>query len=113
MQTAKIPHCWHLMILDNNNILTGYSRLVPKGVAYADHASIGRVVTAQSVRMQGIGKLLMKESIDKTKELFGNTPLKISAQAYLRKFYTSFGFTATGEEYIEDHIPHIAMTKTN
>jgi ElaA protein len=102
---------WHLMLLDSNNTLIGYSRLLPKGIAYSDYASIGRVVNAQSVRMQGMGKLLMKESLKQAKELFGDTPIKISAQAYLRKFYTAFGFVHTGEEYIEDHIPHIGMVK--
>ena len=102
---------WHLMIHDSNNNLIAYSRLLPKGVAYPDYCSIGRVVTSQSVRKQGMGKLLMHKSIDQAKALFGNTPIKISGQAYLRKFYTELGFVANGEEYMEDHIPHIAMVK--
>jgi ElaA protein len=102
---------WHLMVLNPNNELIGYLRLLPKGLAYAEYASIGRVVTAKSVRMQGIGKLVMQAGIDHAKELFGNVPLKISAQAYLRGFYTSFGFVPTGEEYMEDNIPHIGMVR--
>ena len=35
--------------------------------------------------------------------------LKIHAQAYLFKFYSSFGFTPISEEYLEDNIPHIDM----
>jgi len=103
---------WHLMILDADNTLIAYSRLLPTGISYPEYASIGRVVTAKSVRLMGTGKLLMQASIDQATQLFGNTPIKISAQAYLRKFYTSLGFIATGEEYIEDHIPHIGMIKT-
>jgi ElaA protein len=102
---------WHLMVLDANNTLIAYSRLLPKGISYPEYASIGRVVTAKSMRLTGTGKLLMQASIDHCKQLFGNTPIKISAQAYLRKFYTSLGFIATGEEYIEDHIPHIGMIR--
>ena len=102
---------WHLMLHNSNKELIGYSRLLPKGLAYAGYASIGRVVTAKSVRMQGIGKLVMQASLEHAKKLFNDTPLKISAQAYLKKFYTSFGFATTGEEYIEDHIPHIGMVK--
>ena len=100
---------WHLMIYNKANELVAYSRLLPKGVSYPGYASIGRVVNAQSVPGQGIGILLMQKSIEKTLELFKGEPIKISAQAYLRKFYTSLGFVATGEEYIEDHIPHIGM----
>lgn len=110
---GKDPYCWHLMIYNSNKELVAYSRLVPKGVSYPNYTSIGRVVNAQSIRGQGIGKLLMQKSIEQAKTLFGDTPLKISAQAYLRRFYTEFGFTATGEEYIEDHIPHIGMVMSN
>jgi len=102
---------WHLMMVDSDNKLIAYSRLLPKGIAYADYASIGRVVNAKSVRMQGMGKLLMQKSLEHAKQLFGDTPIKISAQAYLRNFYSAFGFVHTGEEYIEDHIPHIGMIK--
>jgi ElaA protein len=102
---------WHLMIHDADNTLIAYSRILPKGISYPEYVSIGRIVTAELVRMHGFGKLLMLESLKQTTTLFGNAPIKISAQAYLRKFYTSFGFVATGEEYIEDHIPHIGMVK--
>lgn len=103
---------WHLMIYEPSNSLIAYSRLLPKGIAYTDYCSIGRVVTSQSVRKQGLGKLLMHKSMEQAKALFGDTPIKISGQAYLRKFYTDLGFIATGEEYIEDMIPHIAMVKS-
>ena len=35
--------------------------------------------------------------------------VKISAQTYLKKFYKELGFNSTGDEYLEDGIPHIAM----
>ena len=40
-------------------------------------------------------------------KLFGKGPVRIGAQAYLRKFYEDFGFVQEGEEYLEDGIPHI------
>ena len=42
--------------------------------------------------------------------------IKISAQAYLEKFYLDLGFEFRGERYMEDGIPHCAMyynKKTN
>ena len=33
------------------------------------------------------------------------------AQKYLEKFYNNLGFKTTGESYLEDGIPHIAMVK--
>lgn len=33
----------------------------------------------------------------------------IQAQVYLLDFYSSLGFKAVSEEYLEDNIPHIDM----
>jgi len=40
---------------------------------------------------------------------FEKQEIKISAQAYLEKFYIDLGFERRGEGYIEDGIPHCAM----
>lgn len=107
----KDQEAFHLLLFDKNHILVGYTRLLSKGVSYPNHSSIGRVLNAKSARGKGIGKKLMEESIKQIKILFPNDPIKISAQCYLMKFYKSLGFTPTGEEYLEDDIPHIAMIK--
>ena len=100
---------WHLIMYDNNKQLIGYSRLLPDGLSYTGYVSIGRVVTSPLVRKTGIGKILMEKSIEQLNILFGKIPIKISAQTYLIKFYESFGFKSTGEEYLEDGIPHTKM----
>ena len=53
----------------------------------------------------------MVKAMEKISQIFPHLPIKISAQLYLQKFYESFGFTAVGEWYMEDEIPHIAMVK--
>ena len=106
---GKDLDAWHLMGRDTEGILVAYTRLLPIGVSYPDYASIGRVVNSDKVRGQGVGKLLMEESIAKMAELFPNQPVKIGAQSYLLKFYTALGFVSTGEEYLEDNIPHTIM----
>jgi ElaA protein len=68
-------------------------------------------VNAPSVRGQGVGKLLMEKSIALCLHLFGNEPIKIGAQSYLLAFYSSLGFVSTGEEYLEDGIPHTKMVR--
>lgn len=93
----------------NSLELVAYTRLLPKGVSYDDYASIGRVVNSSKVRGHGVGKLLMEESIQQMARLFPNEPVKIGAQTYLLKFYTSLGFQSTGEAYLEDNIPHTSM----
>jgi ElaA protein len=98
---------FHLMGWEQDK-LVAYTRLIPPGIAYEEQ-SIGRVVTSASVRKSGIGRLLMKESILQCRKLFGNKPIKIGAQLYLKEFYSSLGFIPIGGIYLEDGIEHIHM----
>jgi len=91
-----------------DELLVAYTRLVPPGAAY-NLPSIGRVVTSPAERRNGLGKLLMKKSIEETRRLFGHTSIKIGAQVYLKKFYASLGFEPSGDVYLEDGIEHIGM----
>lgn len=88
--------------------LIAYARILPPGLAYKE-PSIGRVVTSPSARRSGTGKELVQRSIEQINKLYGITPIKIGAQVYLQKFYSSFGFQPTGEIYLEDGIEHIEM----
>lgn len=92
------------------NKLIAYTRLIPSGISYPE-TSIGRVVTSPTVRRTKIGKELMERSISKLHELFGDQPIKIGAQLYLKKFYESFGFLQCSEVYLEDGIEHIKMLR--
>ena len=100
---------YHLMGW-NNKILVAYARIIPAGVAY-ELPSIGRVVTSPVARRNGTGKILMEESIEVIKKLFGNVSIKLGAQLYLKNFYESFGFFQDGDVYLEDNIPHIIMLR--
>lgn len=104
-------HGWHLMVRNPEGKLVAYARLLPAGVSYPEYPSIGRIVSAPSVRRTGAGRALVQKAIEETYRLFGQQPIKIGAQVYLLKFYQSFGFQPVGEEYLEDGIPHIAMIK--
>jgi ElaA protein len=105
----KDQNAYHLMAWIENE-LAGYTRLIPAGVAY-EQMSIGRVVTSPKHRRSGVGKQLMKESINKCYQLFGKNRIKIGAQLYLKHFYESFQFQQIGEGYLEDGIPHIYMIR--
>jgi ElaA protein len=93
-----------------DNTLIAYTRLFAPGIKY-DMASIGRVVTAPLARGNGSGRQLMEHSIAVLEEQFGKVPIKIGAQLYLQKFYTSLGFVQSSEMYLEDDIPHIEMIR--
>jgi ElaA protein len=100
---------YHLMGLQDNKLIA-YSRLIPPGIAFTE-PSIGRVVTSPAARRTGMGKLLMKESINECRKLFdtNNIVLRIGAQLYLKDFYASLGFIPIGGIYLEDGIKHIEM----
>ncbi|WP_291959743.1 GNAT family N-acetyltransferase [Maribacter sp.] len=93
-----------------NKTVVAYTRIFKAG-DYFDQASIGRVAVHEDYRKFGYGKVIMKASITAVQEHFNENEIKISAQKYLTKFYTDLGFKSTGEEYLEDGIPHIAMMK--
>lgn len=104
----KDQPAWHLWAEQDGQII-GCTRLLPAGISYPTYSSIGRVLTHSSSRGTGLGKELMHRSIKKTKDLFPNQPIKISAQSYLKRFYEDLGFRQCTEEYLEDDIPHIGM----
>lgn len=102
-------HCWHLTALHDGKV-AAYLRVIDPGEKYPE-PSIGRVLTTQAYRRTGLGKRIMQVAIDKIAELYPGQAIRISAQAYLQPFYTSLGFSAVGEEYLEEGVPHIEMLR--
>ncbi|MBN8688710.1 MAG: GNAT family N-acetyltransferase [Chitinophagales bacterium] len=90
--------------------LIAHTRLLAPGISYPQ-PSIGRVVSSPSVRGLGIGRELMERSIAHIYTLYGRQEIRIGAQLYLKKFYSSLGFIPDGEVYLEDDIEHITMYK--
>ncbi len=107
---GKDPLCHHLFALDQQARLLAYLRIVPAGLSYAE-PSLGRVLTTQAGRGAGVGKELLQQGISHCQQIHGETAIRISAQAYLEKFYATFGFTSVSELYLEDDIPHLEMLK--
>ena len=99
----------HLMGYLGND-LAAYSRLVFPNISYSE-VSIGRVVTSGAYRRKDFGKLLMQKSIEEIERIYGKVPIRIGAQAYLKKFYHGFGFEDMNEPYMEDGIPHMIMLR--
>ena len=108
---GKDRSAWHLMAIEDDKLIA-YTRILPPGVSYNDPA-IGRVVTSSSKRRSGLGRELMNRSIEACEKLFGKISITLSAQVYLQSFYESFGFIAVGEEYLDDGIPHIEMSRNS
>ena len=106
---GKDNAAWHVMGKNAQGALMTYARLLPQGIAYQEYVSIGRVLSMKAVRGSGEGRKLMACCLAKCEELWPETAIKISAQAYLLDFYSSLGFSMIGEPYLEDGIPHVAM----
>ena len=97
----------HIFLKEKNEIIA-YSRVF-KEKEYFENPSIGRVVVANKRRMYGVGKKIMNISIDYIKQNIKAKCIEISAQKYLKKFYSNLGFVQQGDEYLEDNIPHLRM----
>lgn len=112
---GKDPKSYHVWAEEETtqggeyNVLA-YARIVKPGVSYPE-VSIGRVVTSPAARRTGLGKELMKTTMDFIAEMYGEVPIRISAQCYLEDFYRGFGFEIVGEPYLEDDIPHVGMLR--
>jgi ElaA protein len=104
---GKDPFSYHLFKEDNGKIIA-YLRIVPAGVTYQE-ISIGRVFVKKEYRGQGIAEELLNRGLDFIQNELQEANVKIQAQDYLRKFYSSFGFQAISETYLEDNIPHVDM----
>ena len=89
--------------------LIAYGRIFEKGDYYPDNPGFGRVAVVEKERGNGYGKELVKKCLEVCEKSFDEKEIKISAQAYLEKFYLDLGFCLRGERYIEDGIPHRAM----
>ena len=97
----------HLWAEQENNVLA-YCRIFDKGIKY-NETSIGRVLTSEKGRGKNLGKQLIQYALETIENRFKNLEVRISAQDYLLKFYSGFGFQDTGKKYLEDNIPHTEM----
>ncbi len=105
----RTPNTHHLLAYEKDK-LVACARLLPAGINYPD-CSIGRFAVGANWRNQGIGSLLMQQCLEQIKLLWPDEDIRLSAQAHLKEFYQTFGFSQTSEIYMEDGIPHIEMFK--
>lgn len=104
---GKDEQSYHLFKEQDGEII-GYLRILPPGVNYKE-ASVGRVLVKKEYRSEGLARELMHKALQFIHEELHEMTVKIQAQEYLQKFYSSLGFEAISEVYLEDHIPHIDM----
>ncbi len=102
----KLAH--HLFFKNEMDEIIAVTRILPKGISYAEVA-IGRVVVHEEYRGTGLGNQLMADSMNFVRDKYGEVPVRLSAQKHLENYYGNHGFKSTGKEYLEDGIPHVEM----
>ena len=107
---GKDQKALHILGTVEGNIVA-YTRIFKPG-DYLEKAAIGRVVVASDFRKRDFGKAIMQASIAAVENHFNTTAIGLSAQTYLLNFYNDLGFSALGETYLEDGIPHIYMERS-
>lgn len=95
------PGTLHVWVPGEDGEVLSCIRVLENG---ADRA-IGRVATAGSARGRGLSAQLVRRGL----ELCAGRTVDIGAQAYLEGWYGRFGFRRSGDDYLEDGIPHLPM----
>ncbi len=98
------PGTRHVLLEDPaTSAVLGYARVLDD----QDVWRIGRVVLTPEVRGRGVADIVMETALQVSK----GRPVVLDAQAPLARWYAGFGFVVTGEEFLEDGIPHLPMRK--
>ena len=95
------PTTTHWWVDGPDGSLAAYLRLLrtrPNG------SVIGRVVTGDAHRGRGLAERLLTAALR-----VAPRPVRIDAQTRLVPWYATFGFVATGDEFLEDGIAHVPM----
>ena len=96
------PGTQHVLLEDEAGV-HGYARVLDDGERWR----IGRVVLARSARGQGLADRLIETALT----VCPGRDVVLDAQSPLAGWYSAFGFEVSGEEFLEDGIPHLPMRK--
>lgn len=97
------PACRLLWLEDDETgLVAATARLIDEG----DVRHIGRIVTAEEARGQGLSARLLEHAMATSPG-----PWVMEAQARLAGWYATFGFEISGPGYLEDGIPHVPMRR--
>ena len=95
---------FHVAAIAANEEVIGTGRMTPEG-------KIGRMAVVKNWRGKGVGQGLLTKLIEHSMKLELSF-VTLDAQITAVNFYTSNGFHAIGERFMDAGIPHIKMTRT-
>lgn len=100
-------YAYHAAAFDGNKVI-GSGRLFSEHDGNEYH--IGRIAVLSEYRGMDVGRHIMAELEKKAAEI-GACRIILSAQKRAKGFYERLGYTAYGDEYLDEGCPHIAMKK--
>jgi ElaA protein len=89
------------VVLREDEAVVGYARVLDEGTRWR----IGRVALAPAARGRGLADVVMETAL----QVCPDRDVVLDAQTALVGWYESLGFTVTGEEFLDDGIPHVPM----
>lgn len=90
---------------DETQVIDAYARIFKT----EGTLTFGRVVTAESVRGQGLGNVLADHILAVCAQYWPHEPITIEAQAQVTGFYEKHGFKVTSDPFIFNSTPHVQM----
>lgn len=100
---GRDPECVHVFGRTEDGRVVATARLFMA----SDPVKVGRVAVAMDLQRSGTGTALMAY----VHQTIGSRPAALSAQDYLRRWYTRLGWQAKGGVYDEAGIPHVTMVR--
>lgn len=98
---------WHLLGMRSRFPVACLRVLIPQ--RSSGSFRIGRVAVEESWRGKGLAREMILMAIERVSRERGRAGIVLDAQTYLADFYASLGFVNTGDEFLEDGIPHVPM----
>ncbi len=98
---------WHILLLDSE---------IPLATCrfYWDVQKeafiLGRVAVKKEFRGKSLGAKIVQEAERNIQQL-GGSKLFLAAQLQAKPFYEKQGYTSVGDEFLDEHCPHIWMCK--
>jgi ElaA protein len=97
------PGTRHVVMEDDSGAVVGCARVLDDGHSWR----IGRVALHPTVRGQGWADRLMEAAL----QVCPDREVILDAQTPLVGWYERLGFEVTGQEFLDDGIPHLPMRR--
>lgn len=95
----------HCFFMEENKVIAYLRAFYQEG--NKDTVIIGRVLTLH--HGNGIGRELMKQSLEAIKEKMKCRKIGMNAQKHAVGFYEKFGFKVTSDDFLEEGVVHVTM----